>query len=105
MRRFAIVTVALVAALLVIGQLALPPYLEHRVEQRLTKQGGHATVQLSAFPAYRLLFKEGASLRVDARGITVPAAPPANPVLKDTDGFGTVDIHVADARAGPLKIG
>ena len=104
MRRLVIVTVAIVVVLLVLGQVLLPPYLEHRVAQRLTKQGGSANVQLSAFPAERLLFKEGSKLRVRARGITTDVAAPGAGVLKDVDGFGTVDMEVSDSRAGPLKV-
>ena len=105
MRRIAIVTLALLAVMIVASQLALPPYLEHRVATRLTTGGGSAQVELSAFPALRLLFREGSSLRVRARGITTAIGPPSDTrVLRDLDGFGEVDIEVIGSRVGPLKV-
>src|SRR3954454_6032053 len=70
MRRFAIrlgiPLLAVLLAVLVILQFALPPFAEHRVENRLTEHGGKADVSLSAFPALRLLFGSGKDLSVDA---------------------------------------
>lgn len=107
MHRMAIL--ALVAAgfflVLIAIQFALPPIVEHRVEQGLTKHGGHARVHLSALPAPRLLFKEGDSLQVRATGIVTPAAGgDGNGGLSDLDGFDKVDIQVIGLHAGPLTI-
>jgi hypothetical protein len=104
MRRLAIVAAACAAGLLVAAQLALPPLASHRAEDRLTKEGGTAEVKVRAFPAVRLLFKEGDLLRVRARGIELPVAGPGERVLSDLDGFDDVDIRVADARTGPFDL-
>jgi hypothetical protein len=104
MRRLVIVAVAVVVVLFVAAQLVLPSYLEHRVEKRLAKQGGSAEVQLAAFPALRLLFAEGSSLRVRAHGMTTAVGPPQGRTFEQLDGFDRVDVQVDDSRAGPFRI-
>jgi hypothetical protein len=99
------VSAAALFILLAAIQLALPPYVEHRVERELTKNGGHARVELSALPAPRLLFKEGDSLKVRATGIvTSQADPNSSGALRDLDGFDSVDIQVIGLHTGPLTI-
>ncbi|MDX6283688.1 MAG: hypothetical protein QOH03_4759 [Kribbellaceae bacterium] len=108
MHRMAILAVVAAALffVLIAVQLALPSYVEHRVERELTKNGGHARVHLSALPAVRLLFKEGDSLEVRATGLVTPTAGEAdgNGGLTDLDGFDRVDIQVIGLHAGPLTI-
>jgi hypothetical protein len=108
MHRMAILAVVAAALfiLLIAIQLALPPYVEHRVERELTRNGGHARVHLSALPAPRLLFKEGDSLKVRATGIVTPAEADAGSggALTDLDGFDSVDIQVIGLHTGPLTI-
>jgi hypothetical protein len=105
MHRMAILTVALLLALLLIVQVALPPLIERRAEDHLTKHGGIARVELSATPSPRLLFKEGDSLKVRASGlVTPPADPNSESTLADLDGFDKVDIQVIGMRMGPLTI-
>jgi hypothetical protein len=105
MQRIVILTLAIVAVLLVVVQLALPPLLEGHAEGRLTKQGGHADVELSAFPSPRLLFKEGDRLKVRASGIQAPLPDPgSSSTLGDLDGFGSVDVQVTDMRIGPFDV-
>ena len=107
MHRMAILAVAAAALIILLTaiQLALPPIVAKRVEQHLTKHGGHARVHLSALPAPRLLFKEGDSLKVRATGIVTPAGNGSgNGGLSDLDGFDTVDIQVIGMHAGPLTI-
>src|SRR4051794_25836259 len=108
MRRFAIrlgiPLLAVLLAALVILQFALPPYAEHRVEQRLTEHGGNADVSLSAFPAMRLLFKSGGDLSVDATGLSVDLTPGQKDVFNQLDDFTNVDILARASRAGPFSI-
>src|SRR2546423_6828408 len=104
MRRLVILAVAIVALLLVLAQLLLPSYVEHRVEQRLVKQGGSANVQLSAFPAQRLLLRDGHSVRIRARGITTPLLTPGGSALQRLDGFGDVDVRVTAMHTGPFQV-
>ena len=107
MHRMAILAASAAGLIILLAavQLALPPILQHRVEQRLTKNGGHARVHLSALPAPRLLFKEGDSLEVRATGIVAPSANGnGNGGLTDLDGFDSVDIQVIGLHTGPLTI-
>jgi hypothetical protein len=105
MHRMVILAVAALVALVVVLQLALPPVIERRVEGKLTQHGGSARLELSAFPSPRLLFGEGASLKVRASGIaTGPVDPNSTATLGDLDGFGSVDVQVIGMRTGPLTI-
>jgi hypothetical protein len=106
--RVAAIAVLVVLALLVAGQLLLPPYLESRTEDRLTAHGGRASVSLEALPAFRLLFEDGEKLAVEARGLRLD---PRNGeslrfdrVFEELDGFDEVELHVADARLGPMAV-
>jgi hypothetical protein len=105
MQRMAILTLALLILLATAIQLALPPILERQAEKELTKHGGHATVELKAFPSPRLLFKEGDRLTIRASGLVTPPADPTDKgTLSDLDGFDEVDIQVVGMHVGPLTI-
>jgi hypothetical protein len=102
MRRIAAVILVLLLVLLVASQLALPPLAEHKVAGRLTRDGGSAEVAVSAFPALRLLFGHGDSLRVDGHGLRLPTEGKNG--LDRLDKFGEVHIQVHDSTAGPVAI-
>src|SRR4051794_19041928 len=104
MRRVATLATVTVAVLVVVAQFALPPLLAGQVESRLTANGGSADVELHAIPSLRLLFTEGDSARVRARGIDLPLANPNSDVLGQLDGFDAVDVRVTDSRAGPVRV-
>jgi hypothetical protein len=105
MQRMAILALAILITLFVAIQLALPPLIAGQVEKQLTKHGGHANVELKAFPSPRLLFKEGDSLSVKATGLVAPPADPTSKgTLNDLDGFDEVDIQVVGMHVGPLTV-
>ena len=104
MRRFAIRLGIPLAALLIASQLLLPPYAEHRVANRITEHGGSAAVDLSAFPALRLLFGDGGTLKVRAHGLSVDLESGQDDVFKQLDDFSDVDVTVLDSRAGPFTV-
>lgn len=104
MRRIATLATAGLLVLLVIVQFALPAWVSRRVEDRLTRRGGSADVELRALPAARLLFSDGDLARVRARGISVPLGTPPRKVLGGLEGFDEVDIELIDARAGPFRL-
>ena len=104
MRRFSIVAVIAVSVLAVAGQFAAPRIASDRIEKRLTSDGGSARAEVHAFPWPRLLFTDGDSVKVRARGITLPLVSPTEPVLRDLDGFDRVDLEVTDATAGPVRL-
>ena len=103
MRRPAILAALLVLVLVVGTQFALPPLAENRAQERLTRDGGSAKVEIEAIPALRLLLKDGDLLRVRARGIELPIADLDERVFSDLDGFGEVDVQVTGASAGPFR--
>src|SRR4051794_4139293 len=104
MRRFAIRLAVVLAVLAVISQFALPPYFEHRIEQRLTEHGGSADVQLSAFPALRLLTGHGDKLQILARGLSVDLEQDQAEAFSQLEKFDDVYIRVTGSRAGPFTI-
>ena len=93
MRRFAIGLAVGLVALLVLSQLLLPPFLEERVAGRITEDGGSADVELSAFPAVRLLWGDGKRFEVHGRGLRfVPGR--GEQVFSRLDGFEEVRVEV-----------
>ena len=104
MRRFALLAVAILALAIVLAQFLLPPYLDHRVEQRLERGGGTANVDLSALPSERLLFDEGDGIKVRAQGITTQLVSPTQKVFHNLDGFDDVDVRVTNMRTGPFRV-
>jgi hypothetical protein len=104
MRAWAIRLGSPLVTLLIASQLLLPPYLEHRVADRLTAHGGSAQVDMSAVPALRLLFGHGSDLRIRARGLSVDLQPGQEDVFKRLDDFANAEIAVSDSRAGPFTV-
>jgi hypothetical protein len=106
MHRMVILAVVLLLAVAAAIQLVLPPVLGRLAEDRLTKHGGSARVELEAVPSPRLLFKEGDSLKVRATGLVTPPPDPAGESsgLADLDGFNRVDVQVVGMHVGPLTI-
>ncbi len=69
-----------------------------------TKSGGRADVSLGAFPAARLLWGDGDSLKVSGNGLTLEVDTSNPAVLEDLDRFGDVDIALQETTAGPFQI-
>src|SRR3954470_10565572 len=104
MRRIAIRLTLLLVVLLIVSQFVIPPLLEHRVASRLTAHGGTANVELSAFPALRLLFGSGDKVDVTAHALSVSPDPSQQEAFKQLDGFSHVNIDVTASHAGPFAI-
>jgi hypothetical protein len=97
------IVVAALAVLVVVAQLALPTIGEGQIENRLTENGGSATAELSATPAFRLLWGDGD--RLEVRGSRLDLDLSENPEVFDRlDGFGDVDVSLTDFRAGPFDV-
>jgi hypothetical protein len=93
---------AVLLAALGLGQLLLPPYVERRVESRLERQGGEASVSVRSFPAVRLLSADGSSLRIRGRDLGIPL-PQSSGALERLDGFSRVDVRLRRVRSGPFR--
>ena len=109
MRRALLIAASVMAALvalLVVSQLLVPPYLEHRAEKRLTKHGGHATVSIDALPAFRLLFDDGDKIKVRGDGLHVELLSPGgdNQVFNELDRFDQADVRLTRMSAGPFAV-
>jgi hypothetical protein len=103
MPRVVVYLAGLLVALLVASQLALPVLAEHRAESRLEEGGGQAKVEVSAFPAPRLLFGDGDRFEAQGRGLSVDVGRQGGD-LGRLDGFGEVRVHLTDVSAGPLAV-
>jgi hypothetical protein len=105
MRRNAIVTLAVVIAVLALGaQLAIPAYVSSRVEDRLTEHGGSAHVEIHALPATDLLGGGGDRLKVRGDHLRFDLPGPDAHVFRRMDKFDDVDTQLSDFRAGPFAI-
>jgi hypothetical protein len=101
--RWLLIAALVLAALVGVSQLVVPPVAEHRIEDRLTDGGGTADVSLQAFPAARLLFGDGAKLSITGSGLDLGLQQQSN-VFDNLDGFDRVDIHLTDFHAGPFAV-
>jgi hypothetical protein len=101
--RYVLIAAALVVVVLIVTQLALPPLLAGKVEDRLTARGGTANVDLDALPALRLLAHDGDRLKIDGRGLHFPLDQKES-VFDKLDGFDTVRVKLADSTAGPFTV-
>jgi hypothetical protein len=92
-----------VVFVLVASQVLFPEIAERKVENRLTAGGGTADVTVGAMPALRLLFGDGERFQIDAQDLDLPLDQDLH-VFDRLDGFGIVDVAIADSRAGPFDI-
>ena len=102
--RLGVSAAVVIVAVAVLSQLLIPRYLEHRVANRLSEHGGTADVQMSAFPAARLLFGHGRSIRIRANGLSVDIQEDQTDVFDQLDKFDRVDVRVRASRAGPFTV-
>jgi len=104
MRSFAVGIAVALLVLLLAGQVALPPYLAGRVEDRLSEGGGEADVSLSAIPSFALLAGRGSRFEADGSGLELDPDSRREQPFDRLDGFDEVSIDIRDSRAGPLRI-
>ncbi|CAN5611293.1 hypothetical protein BH10ACT11_BH10ACT11_02960 [soil metagenome] len=103
--RIAAIVAAAVVAFLVLSQLFVPGLGEKAIRDRLTANGGVADVSISAFPAIRLLWGRGDSLKVNGDGLNIDVDQNGDPaVLGNLDRFGDVEIVLDNSEAGPFRI-
>jgi hypothetical protein len=105
MRRNAIVTVAVVIALLaLLAQLAIPAYVSSRVEDRLTEDGGSAHVEIHAMPATELLTGGGDRIEIRGEKLRFDLPPPEENVFRRLDEFEETDVELTDFHVGPFAV-
>ncbi len=96
----ALLAVLVIAA--VATQLIIPRVAESQTEDRLTKDGGTAEVNIEAVPAVRLLFDDGDKLEVKAREVDIPIDDIQGKSFKEFDGFNEVDVRLALSKSWPV---
>jgi hypothetical protein len=92
------------AVLFLVAQLALPPFLEGRVGDRLEELGGTAEVHVDAVPALALLAGRGGTFRARGTGLRFDLGDRRENPFKRLDGFEHVDMKLRDLDAGPLNV-
>lgn len=103
MVRIAVIAVVVVVAVLAVAQLAVPPFVESRIEDRLTEGGGNAEASVGALPAARLLAGDGDSIEVTGSELDLEVNTEEG-VFDRLDGFDRVDVDLRDFRAGPFDV-
>jgi hypothetical protein len=105
MRRNAIVTVAVVIAILALGsQIAIPAYVSSQVEDRLTQNGGTAHVEVHSTPAFRLIGGNGDRIEIRGRDLRFDLPTQSSEVFGRLDGFDEVDARLERVRTGPFQV-
>lgn len=106
-----LVAVLIAGALILIAaaiQVAIPRIAADRIRARLTEGGGTAEIEISAFPALRLLRNRGDRLVVRGRDLDIGLAGGGSESgpsgVAALDGFDDVDIELLDFRTGPFAI-
>jgi hypothetical protein len=101
--RWGMIAAGVVVFVLVASQILIPPLGARQVEDRLEAGGGSADVTMGAVPALRLLWGDGERLEVDARDLDLPLDRNLH-VFDDLDGFGIVDVEIANSHTGPFEL-
>jgi hypothetical protein len=105
--RIALVAAGAVGALLVAGQLFLPSFAESRIEDRLAERGTVANVNVSAFPAVKLLAGEADDVQVRMDSFRAPAGAPGGGVGDAFDRIGAagdLDLSIGKLETGPVTL-
>lgn len=101
--RYVLIAAGLLVVVLVVTQIVLPPILASRVEDRLTKGGGVAHVDLDSVPALRLLLHDGDRFSLTGSGLDFPLNR-GEAVFDKLDGFDSVSVRLVDVTAGPFTV-
>jgi len=100
--RWVLAVLAVVVIVLVTAQIFLPRMGANGVEDRLTRDGGTASVNIDAVPAVRLLFDDGDRIEVRAEEVEIPLEDIQRRSFKELDGFDEVDVRLARSTVGPF---
>ena len=104
MRRIiAIATAGVVILVLVVAQLALPPFATDRLRDRLSKSGNVISVEVHAFPAIKLLWNH-ADRVVVRMGRYQSGAGALGDLLGQTSDVDSVDASAQQFNSGLLTV-
>jgi LmeA-like phospholipid-binding len=94
---------AAVVLILIVAQLFLPRIAAHILSSRIGRYGSVASVDVSAWPAIKLLWGSVDSVRVTAHSLDLSPAQSAG-LLSEAHGTADVDVSVESVREGPLRL-
>jgi len=100
--RWVLAVLAVVVIVLVAAQIFLPRMGANGVEDRLTRDGGTASVNIDAVPALRLLFDDGDRIEVQAEEVEIPLEDIQRRSFKELDGFDEVEVRLVRSTVGPF---
>ena len=100
----ALSAVGVVVVLLVAAQLILPSLAERSVADDLERFGPRPDVEVSAFPAVKLLFGKADRVEIDMRLARMPGSAPLAEQLERTADADELDARVRELRVGPLRV-
>jgi hypothetical protein len=101
--RVAIAVAGGLLVLLVVAQLALPPLAEHRLRDDLERSGTVEKVQISAFPAIKLLWHRADDVTVRMGSLRTGTAPFADLLVRTRDA-DKVDASATEQQLVTLRL-
>jgi len=102
-RLIALGVVGVVALVLVVAQLVLPGIAEQRLRDQLSRSGSVLEVEVSAFPAVKLLWRHADKVVVRLGSYTSGASHIGS-ALDGAAGVGTIDASAQEVRSGALVL-
>ncbi len=92
-----------VVVLLGLAQLLLPKFAAERISSRIGRYGKVTSVQVSAWPAVKLLWNDADSVTVRAGEIALGPLQ-TDELLAQARGVGRLELSATSAREGPLRV-
>jgi hypothetical protein len=89
--------------LLGLAQLFLPKLAANRISSRIGRYGKVTSVQVSAWPAVKLLWHDADSVDVQATRLSVSPAQTGE-LLEEAKGVHDLDLRAQSAHEGPLPV-
>jgi hypothetical protein len=102
-RLIALAVLGVVLVLLIVAQLALPSVAEQELRDQLSQSGTVLSVNVSAFPAIKLLWHHADSVDIRMGTYRTGAGQLADR-LGQTAGVGRLDASVSEFRSGALTL-
>lgn len=103
MKRVAAVAGGLIL-LLVVGQFVLPLIAEKVVRGQLEDHGEVDSVNISAFPALKLIFHKADDVDVHMTSLELGTGEDIGEQIEKSGDAGTVDVTVDEGMLGPLRL-
>lgn len=106
MAKFLGIAAIVVVVLGAVTQLVIPGFVERHVESSLEEDSdaGEAVVDVSAFPAVRLLWGSGDRFEARGRGLRIDLSERVDDPLGRLEDFDEVDVDLEDLTAGPVEV-